>query len=178
MVSERVNSMSSPTPSSDVAVTTPILSATQLREMDFANAETILADTYGEALINASGEIVIPEAPEEIGDGFSITKDKDQFLTIRLLIVNYQFSIGDYETDAGNGEKGEFVTVWVISARGKHKFSDGSSGIYKQLREYYDRTGRLYLAAPNGLRKSEYTYEDPQTHKKTPAATYYIDTSR
>lgn len=153
--------------STDITPSRPILSANQLREMgDFDDALTVLADTFGP-------DIEIEEAADAIGDGFSITKDKDQFVGQHLLIVNFAFNEGDYEKDDGSGEKGEFATVWVMSARGKHKFADGSTGVAKQLRDYFDRTGRTYLRATNGLRRSEYTTPDGK-----PAKTYYIDTTR
>lgn len=155
------------TPTSDVMPARPMPSANQLRGIqDMDDAVTMLADTFG-------ADVVIEDAADAIGDGFSITKDKDQFIGARCIIVNFAFSIGDYDKDDGTGEKGEFATVWILSVKGKFKFADGSTGIAKQLRDYYDRTGKTYLLASNGLRRSEYTTPDGK-----PARTYYIDTTR
>jgi hypothetical protein len=122
------------TNSTDIVPSRPMPSANQLRAIqDMEDALTVLADTYG-------ADVVIEDAADAIGDGFSVTKDKDQFIGIRCIIVNFTFSIGDYEKDDGSGEKGEFATVWIVSARGKFKFADGSTGIAKQLRDYFDRT--------------------------------------
>lgn len=163
--------------STDITPATPMLSATQLREIEsMDDAVKVLGDTFGFERFDDQGLPVIPEAAEEIGDGFSVTKDKDQFIGIRLLVVNMNFAEGDYATGDGD-EKGEFVTVWTVSVRGKHKFADGSTGIYRQLRDYFNRTGKAYLSVANGLRRSDYQTTDERGREIT-GTTYYLDTTR
>lgn len=117
------------------------------------------------------GEIVA--ADQVIGDGFAIVQDKDTLIGRPLLFMSWTFHSGDYGTFvsaqcAARGESGG-VTKCIVN--------DGSTGIYQQLADYTNQTGKMGgLLARHGLRRSDYTYTDIDGKEK-PASTFYIDTS-
>lgn len=110
----------------------------------------------------------IPQASEELGDGFTLLDKDEKDLLIRrdLIILDWSFSAGDFDK--------EFVTMRVVTRDGgRYIVNDGSTGIAAQLRDYSDRTGRYsMLRVERGLRKSEYSNEHSEH-----AVTYYLDTS-
>jgi hypothetical protein len=111
----------------------------------------------------------IVRADEEIGDGFILLEKKDSLIGVPLMFLGWDFHMGDF---------GEFVSAKVVTKDGrKIILNDGSSGLYKQLAEYSAKKKRMGgLLVPNGLRKSDYEYEDEKGEKR-PATTYYIDTT-
>lgn len=130
------------------------------------------------ALMSDKGMAPVVTAADEIGDGFSVlTKDEKAKLVGEMcLFVKWDFHLGDM---------GEFVTAHVVTSKGdKWILNDGSTGIYQQLREMSDDTGRMGgLMVHKGLRESNYltTVPDPKEPGETmeiPATTYYIDTSQ
>lgn len=90
-------------------------------------------------------------------------KAKDKLVDVPFLIVDFQFSKGDY---------GMFVSARIITETGhKYVIIDGSTGIKAQLEavaEKRQELGHKYpqgpLAIKGGLRKSEYWF-DPETRK-------------
>jgi hypothetical protein len=132
------------------------------------------------ALMQSAG-ISVDDAAEAIGDGFVLLEDKAKLQDVPCLFMTWSFSPGEY----GNGE---YVTARVVAKLdngtvAKYVLNDGSTGIYKQLREYTDMSGKLGgLAAHGGLKVSNYTKDifNPKTGKEEPTAatTVYIDTSK
>lgn len=151
-----------------------------LKEMDsFESAIALVQAELGGTIVPAS----------ELGNGFTVLNgdDKVQLVGLPCLFMGWTFNLGD---------QGEFVSATVV-AKGaggsliKAIVNDGSTGIYKQLRQFTEQSGGKQggLAAANGLRYSEYyvdtdpkspTYGDvskvaAEGFKK--ARTYYIDNS-
>lgn len=125
---------------------------------DFDAAVALVAAELGAAPVAAD---------EELGDGFALLDNKDTLCGVPLLFMAWSFHPGDF---------GEFVSARVAAKQGgglgKYIVNDGGTGIYAQLREFTDRTGRMGgLIARRGMRKSEYENE------YGPGVTYYIDTS-
>lgn len=122
----------------------------------------------------------IVDASEELGTGFILldSKEKGQLVGKACIFLSWNFNTSDDVTDdAGNPT--EFVSAQVVvkvnNAGAIERFivNDGSTGIYRQLRAYTDRTGRTAgLAAKRGLRRSDYKTPDGKD-----ATTFYIDTS-
>lgn len=117
----------------------------------------------------------VEEADKAIGNGFAIlpTDHKGRLEGLPLLFLSWRFSCGDM---------GEFVSALVLAPtqNGVEKWilNDGSTGIYNQLKAYSENTGRYGgLRVKRGLRRSDYTYTDPQTGNEKPATTFYLDTS-
>lgn len=138
---------------------------------DLANIETL--DDLG-ALFERAG-VEVSFAHSVLGDGFAILGKDDKMSLIGkgLALIEWRFNKGDM---------GEFVSVRAVDISQtpfrKVILNDGSTGIYRQLRDFTDKTGiQSGLMVKNGLRVSEYTYEDPNTGVERPAKTFYLDTS-
>lgn len=156
----------------------------QLTPRDFGENELRNVGSLADAVrlfeaVHGNEPIVI--ASEELGDGFDryTEDDKRKLIGVPLFVMEWKFSISD--TVQRGDESVEYVTVRIVGERGgktiKAVFADGSTGIYKQLRAYTDRTGRTRgMMVPNGLRVSDYTYVAPDG-TKSPASTFYFDLS-
>lgn len=117
--------------------------------------------------------VEVERASDVLSDGFEAVDNKRELVGTNMALLSWTFS---------HSEKfdGEFVTVRAITTDNrKIRFSDGSSGIYAQLRELTDRRekdGHPYPQGAlicNGLRVSDYMYTDDKG-KKTAASTFYI----
>lgn len=130
--------------------------------------------SFDDALrILADEGIVIDHAPDVIGNGFAILKDKNILTGVECLVMEWNFN---------SGEQGEFVSAYVVakmpgtSSPSRFILNDGGSGIYKQLKAYTRKTGKLRgLHVPRGLTRSD--YEKEIDGKMTAATTFYLDTS-
>jgi hypothetical protein len=164
--------MSDPTDYEDgpgVAVPVPSISTEQLRNIQtIDDALEILRETYGESAIET--------AAKALGDGFALTKNKEQFLGAPMVFVHWTVSDGDFPVldKAGNatGEYGKFVAARIVTKAGKFVIVDGGSGVAQQLIDYTETTGKTFLVAQRGLRVSR--YENAFTKD---GETFYIDTS-
>lgn len=115
-------------------------------------------------------------ADQVLGDGFALLDSgrKGILEGVPLLFMEWTFNEGNF---------GTFVSARVVARNpdggvSRYIINDGSTGIAEQLANYTKRTGlQSGLLVKNGLRVSQYEYEDPETGKLTPAETYYIDTS-
>jgi hypothetical protein len=150
-------------------VPVPQISSEQLREIEnIDDALELLRQTYGESAIET--------AAGALGDGFALTKNKEQFIGVPMVFVHWTISDGDFPVldKSGNatGEFGKFVAARVVSKAGKHVIVDGGSGIAQQLIDYTETTGKTFLVAQRGLRVSR--YENAFTKD---GETFYIDTS-
>ncbi len=113
------------------------------------------------------GEII-----EFEGSAWEILKDKRE-------LVGVEFMIADVRTYSG--KFGEAVAVMLVtrSPLPNHKdcryvINDGSTGLQQQVTDMVLRTGRKAgILCPNGLRASDYMYED-ETGKQIPATTFYV----
>lgn len=142
----------------------------QYREISsFEDALRLAQEQYGE----------VEAASSAIGDGFALltTDQKVQLIGVPCVFLSWSFAASEV------GERGEFVTVRVVTEDGrKVVVNDGSTGIYQQLKDYTTETnGRDGgLIVRRGLRKSDYTYtvtEGKDKGKEKAATTYYIDTA-
>jgi hypothetical protein len=148
-------------------------------ESDFRNIGS-MQDAVNLFSATTGGDIAY--ASEELGDGFDrfAEDEKRKLVGVPLFVMEWRFQ--DSDTVQRGGESVEYVTARVVAERGgkvvKAVISDGSTGIYRQLRAYTNRTGRTKgLMVPAGLRVSDYTYQDPNTGEKSPASTFYFDLS-
>lgn len=128
---------------------------------DFESAIAAVREQFPDARIATA---------DELGDGFSLLKDKDTILGLPTMFVTWVFSMGDF---------GEFVSARVIvkypGANNfvKYVINDGSTGVYEMLKGLTDKDpDAKLLYAEKGLRKSDYIGPEG------PATTYYIDTSK
>ncbi len=106
-------------------------------------------------------------------DDYEKLDDKEALIGKPFAIMRWWFTPSDV------GERGEFAVLKVITqqplydphgtARTKFTIVDGSTGIYAQLREITNRTGKNGgLVCRNGLRASRYEYQG------MPATTFYL----
>lgn len=102
------------------------------------------------------------------GDGAELIKDKSLLVGSPFLVIDWRF-ITDEKT------KREYVSVLIISPAGqKGRFNDGSTGVYKQLKEVTEQYGGpIGIDCKNGLRASEYDVENEAGGKEA-AVTYYL----
>jgi hypothetical protein len=135
----------------------------------FDDAFNLLTQTFGDVV-----------SAEELGDGFSVLDNKDVLEGVPLILLRWDFRVSEEVTrklESGGEVPAEYVSARVMTRDGR-KFivNDGSTGLYKQLVDFTNKTerqGGLYV--PHGLRKSEYWVETPDGKKR--AATFYLDTS-
>jgi hypothetical protein len=69
------------------------------------------------------------EDSDSYGDGFEglETKEKTRLVGVPLVFVSWSFANGDFGDDP-------FVVVWCVTEKGdKYRFTDGSSGLARQL---------------------------------------------
>jgi hypothetical protein len=146
------------------------LPAEVLPDIDWSNM------SYSEAMAAVKDTVLEADA-DTMGDGFKKLSTKDHLIGKPFLIVRGKFS-------PGVGKKGMKVTLRIITADNQRfYFSDGSDGIYEQLRrvvpEGMDTFGEVHC--PKGLRASRYHWDESKkmvTKEGEPnAATYYIDFS-
>lgn len=146
----------------------PAVLTGELQEIDWASMD------YETALKLFEEDIVDADA-ETMGDGFVKLPTKEQLIGVPFLIVRGTFT-------PGIGKRGEKVTVRVITKdKRKFFFSDGSTGIYSQLRKLTANQTFGNVNCPKGLRASRFHW-DEKTQQVTRdgepnAATYYIDVS-
>lgn len=148
----------------------PQISPTQLRDVEsIDDALELLRGTYGESAVET--------AAGALGDGFALTKNKDQFIGKPCVFLHWSISEGDFPVrDADGkttGEVGKFVAARIVTRGGKFVIVDGGTGIAKQLIDYTETTGKTYLVAQKGLRVSR-GYSNQYTDN---GETFYIDTS-
>ncbi|QOI67153.1 hypothetical protein SEA_LUZDEMUNDO_9 [Microbacterium phage LuzDeMundo] len=98
-----------------------------------------------------------------------VNQDKDSLIAVPFVIRHGRLS---HDETTGN----DFVVLYVVDKDNRMVVvTDGSTGIKEQFLSLVNQHGRAGgFLIPNGLRKSEYMYEDPNTGKKSPAATYYL----
>lgn len=111
------------------------------------------------------GDVV--ESSELPGNEFVQVK-KEELIGKQFLILQYGF---DTSEEYSNQEY-----AWVraiLENNTRVYFSDGSTGVYAQLRKFYDETERDGgMLCRRGLRKS--TYKVDVEGKETSATTFYI----
>jgi hypothetical protein len=130
----------------------------------FEDALKLVTDTVGDVL----------DAADEIGSGFVQIDNKDRLVDTAFVILSFSINDGDFRDTEGFLQK--FVSVRVVTrSNDKYWFTDGSTGIARQLRDYVEMGGRKAgLLVKNGLRKSEYTFTDSNGNEQ-PATTYYLN---
>lgn len=127
----------------------------------------------------ADHEIKVVDAAEEIGDGFMLVDndDKSKFERVEMMVLSWSFAEGDHTRE--DGTKSEFVAMRFVTREhngsiGKYVVTDGGTGIYKQLREYTNRTGSTGgLYVKRGFRVSRYANEYRDNNE-----TVYLDLSK
>lgn len=155
-----------------LAKSAPGMNLTNDQWADITNWETLsalLSDTIGEVT-----------SVEEIGSGFRPV-DKAELVGKGFIILDIALR------EAGKDNYGEYSVIKAAlfpdPAKGSEQkvekvvFADGGTGIHEQckalIRKFNRRGG---FSAPNGLRRSDYTYMD-DNGKETPATTFYLDES-
>lgn len=98
-----------------------------------------------------------------------INKDKDALIGVPFVIRH-----GRIATDQNTFQ--DYAVLYVVTKdNDMYVVTDGSTGIMAQYVakvNEYGKPGPFLI--PNGLRKSEYLYEDPISGVKSPAVTYYF----
>lgn len=96
------------------------------------------------------GDVV--NAAEVLGNGFTNADDKGRYVGVPLLVISWEFQDSDVKANA------QYAVLFCMTKQGeKIVITDGSTGIYQQLREYTARTGiNGGLIMPNGLSESNY----------------------
>lgn len=146
---------------------TPLLPAEIIPETDWSQM------SYADALATFSDDIVAADS-ETMGDGFEKLPSKDLLIGVPFLIVRGTFT-------PGIGKRKEKVTVRIVTSENKrYFFSDGSAGIYSQLRKLVPELQSFgQVHAVKGLRASRFHWDEQaqMVTKDGPpnAATYYID---
>jgi hypothetical protein len=103
------------------------------------------------------------KASDVLGDGSDFITDKNTLVGVPFTILEWRF-IRDEKS--GN----EYVNVHIMSPVGQRgRFNDGGTGVYAQLKSITESVGRIAIACPRGLRRSDYTKEGVGD-----ATTYYI----
>lgn len=154
-------------------------------EIEAKRAELIAAATGSSALVAVEGDDLgaSVETWDQVGqlpaDAVSVTDDFVK-LDDKSKLINVPFFARKWWMT--NGEMGEFAVVQCVTKTpirtdsgetSKVIITDGSTGIYKQLREVTKRTGKnTSLLVRNGLRVSQYTADTEQGPKQ--AETYYL----
>lgn len=124
---------------------------------DALNGVTNLADAF--AALNAAGLIVADVADFDDSAWGPTIDDKDKLLGTPFLIAEAKFHQGDF---------GPFVACLCVNEHGeKFVFTDGSTGVYRQMENISDKhNGPVF--APRGLRRSDYEKDGRA------ARTYYL----
>lgn len=150
---------------------------TELTQPDgFKNDELRSIENLDDIRTLLGGEVI--NAATEIGNGFSImdSEQKNRLCGVPVLFLSWDVNVGDH---------GLFVSAYVVELDkngkvvGKWIVNDGSmkSGMGQQLKELTDEKGiKRGLYAPNGLRRSDYTFTNDKG-EESPASTYYVDLS-
>jgi hypothetical protein len=137
----------------------------QLRGVSsFEEAMQLATETFGDVL----------DAADEIGSGFVKLENKDRLVDTEFVILSYSMSEGDFrDTD---GFLQHFVSARIVTRAGeKFFFTDGGTGIYRQLEDLAVRSGRTGgIHVKNGLRRSEYTWVDKNGNDQ-PGVTHYLN---
>lgn len=135
-------------------------STEQLRNVESFDDVLQLAQETGAEVVTA----------DVLGDGFTLTDNKDELIGKEMIIVSWSFGQGDF---------GEFVSARCLvrfSQKDTQKLviNDGGTGIYEQLKSLSggEQDVQRIVYVPRGLRKSE--YDHPQYGHGT---TYYLDTA-
>lgn len=131
----------------------------------FEDALALATATYGDVV----------DATDEIGSGFVRLDNKSRLIDTPFVIMSFALSEGDY-IDGGTGVKQHFASVRVVTRSGdKYWFTDGGTGIYRQLEDMSVRSGRNGgILVDGGLRKSEYQFEDSDGNMQ-PGTTFYLN---
>jgi hypothetical protein len=144
-------------------------------DVHFSDADLRTIDSFDAALALATqtfGDVL--DAAEEIGTGFTKLENKDRLVDVPFLILSFSMSEGDFRDDEGFLQ--QFVSVRIVTRSGeKYFFTDGGTGIYRQLEDLAVRSGRTGgILVQNGLRRSEYTWVDDKGHDQ-PGVTHYLN---
>jgi hypothetical protein len=92
--------------------------------------------------------------------------EKEDLVGIPFIILATMFRTGDM---------GTYVSVsCMLKDNSIVVFNDGSTGVCRQL-EGLDISPKTPMRVSGGLRRSDYDYVNPETGKKTPASTYYLN---
>lgn len=111
------------------------------------DAMTLMADMGG-----------VVESTQEIGSGFALTDNKQQFVGVPLMLIKWDTHPGAYGTP--------FISCYLITEHSdRWIIIDGGEGICHQLREYTAKTGRQHgMLCPRGFTSSDYKFcQDCQT---------------
>ena len=118
------------------------------------------------------------DSASAFGTGFVVLKsgDKDKLVNTPFAIVEWRYASSDKFDSA------EFVIVELVTYRDeKYIFTDGSTGIFQQLKlieEQREAAGsknpRRGLLVERGLTRSDYQTHNPQTGELINGTTYYL----
>lgn len=128
-------------------------------EVDYS---TMSAAEIADALANERS-VNVAEQMEEIDERGFARVYKDSMCGKPFRILYWEDEMTEY---------GLMATVYAMLGKKFVKFTDGSTGVYKQLKTLREEKGvSKNILAPKGLTKS--TYKNP--HGEGDATTYYLD---
>lgn len=140
----------------DVAVTSDQIVDTLNSNLDHASFAELMQ------LFDAGGVTHIQELDDRV------PVEKEALLGMAFVITEWRHN--------PEGQMGEFVVCKLTTMDDQHLlFTDGSTGIKEQLLTFQKENGNKPIFVPKGLRKSDYTVDDPfNPGKKLAATTYYL----
>lgn len=164
MAKQNPNSAENSEPTTAVAI--PSFSDMDLRNITtFDDAFALMAEAYGQENLFTADQV--------IGNGFRVLSrnEKDRLIGVECAFLSWRFNSGKYND--------EFVSALVVTRAGeKYLLNDSGHGIYQQLHQVTESTGKQGgMLCRNGLSRSDYEYHDAELDKMMPASTYYIDQS-
>ena len=141
-------------------ISTPLFTEEDLTDLTTFADVRALFDSVG-----LSGNI---ETMADYGTGFVVEKDKSRLVNVPFVIIEWFFWASEQKNEAtGETYETEFASAYIMTERHqKIIINDGSSGIYKDLKDVTekrlkkglnDQQSRAALYAPNGLKPRTFT---------------------
>lgn len=121
----------------------------------------------------------IATGSELLGNEFHVS-EKESLVGVPLTVLEFNFRESeDYQTtlDDGSIVNSEYAIVRCVRMDNLEMvvFADGGVGIYKQLKDFSQRTGQMGgIFCKDGLTQSDYKYTDPVTGEISKATTFYL----
>ncbi len=138
------------------------------QEANSANETSVLPSVDWSGIHNVTDAVAalgldLLKASDVLGDGSDFITDKNTLVNVPFTVLEWRFV---KDEKSGN----EYVNVHIMSPSGQRgRFNDGGTGVYAQLKQVTEQIGRIAIACPRGLRRSDYTKEGVGD-----ATTYYL----
>lgn len=114
---------------------------------------------------------------KEFGDGFELTKDKAELVSVPFVILGIKSADSDYGTP---GDGRQYVVIHLVTSDGRKRIIvDGGTGLAEQaldIMKNHPYQG-LGVKCEKGLTRSDYVYvgrNEKGEEERTPATTFYL----